>query len=65
MEVPNRDSLMVATVGHFDSKSYNVSSRLLALIVKAAITMVLSQDVGLFPIIHGSKNLGNHSHGIR
>ena len=32
--------------------------------IKAAITMVLSQDVGLFPIIHGRKNLGNHSHVI-
>ena len=31
---------------------------------KAAITMVLSQDVGLFPIIHRRKNLGNHFHGI-
>ena len=31
----------------------------------AAITMVLSQDVGSFPIIHEKKNLGNHSRGIR
>ena len=31
----------------------------------AAITMVLSQDVGLFPIIHEKKNLGKHSRGIR
>ena len=34
-------------------------------VYKAAITMVLLQDVGLFPIIHGRKILGNHSHGIR
>ena len=33
--------------------------------MKAAITMVLSQDVGSFPIIHEKKNLGNHSRGIR
>ena len=33
-------------------------------VYKAAITMVLSQDVGLFPIIHGRKSLGNHSRGI-
>ena len=33
--------------------------------VRAAIMMVLSQDMGLFPIIHGRKNLGNHSRGIR
>ena len=32
---------------------------------RAAITMVLSQDVGSFPIIHDQKNLGNHSRGIR
>ena len=32
--------------------------------IMAAITMVLSQDVGLFPIIHERKNLGNHSLGI-
>ena len=32
---------------------------------KAAITMVLSQEVGSFPIIHEKKNLGNHSRGIR
>ena len=31
---------------------------------KAAIRMVLSQDVGLFPIIHEKKTLGNHSRGI-
>ena len=30
-----------------------------------SVIMVLSQDVGLFPIIHGRKNLGNHSRGIR
>ena len=35
------------------------------LLTKAAITMVLSQDVGSFPIIHEKKNLGNHSRGIR
>ena len=33
--------------------------------IKAAIMMVLSQDVGSFPIIHEKKNLGNHSRGIR
>ena len=33
--------------------------------IMAAITMVLSQEVGSFLIIHEKKNLGNHSCGIR
>ena len=37
----------------------------ISLVIRAAITMVLLQDMELFAIIHGRKNLGNHSCGIR
>ena len=32
--------------------------------IMATITMVLTQDVGLFPMVYGRKNLFSHSMGI-